>query len=188
MSFPSFPIAGVQLDGTEPSLAIDGFLKQRADERWVLLGGHAAQSMGQLWTAWIQATRNELRGAMVARSIDAEFLRYLAGTHHISEAFARAGLQEGQTAAWVLHLPTARGKANDLGHVQPIAGPHEPFQEGLEALVKRLGWSFHDTPMSFSIEGAQKLGVDLDGWAEERRSESLVAHVLMADDQSSSHR
>ena len=97
MSFPPFPIAGVQLDGTEPSRAIDGFLKQRADERWVLLGGHAAQSMDQLWTAWIQATRNELREAMVARSIDAEFLRYLAGTHHISEAFARAGLRDGQT-------------------------------------------------------------------------------------------
>ena len=188
MSFPPFPIAGVQLDGTEPSRAIDGFLKQRADERWVLLGGHAAQSMDQLWTAWIQATRNELRGAMVARSIDAEFLRYLAGTHHISEAFARAGLQDGQTAAWVLHLPTARGEANDLGHVQPVAGPHETFQEGLEALVKRLGWSFRDDPMSFSIEGARRLGADLDGWAEERRSESLVAHVLMADDQSSSHR
>ena len=188
MSFPSFPIAGVQVDGTEPSRAIDGFLKQRADERWVLLGGHAAQSMDQLWTAWIQATRNELRGAMVARSIDAEFLRYLAGTHHISEAFARAGLQAGQTAGWVLPLPTAKGEANDLGHVQPVAGPHEPFQEGLKTLVEGLGWTLHNDTISFSIEGAQRLGVDLDGWAEGRRSESLVAHVLMADDQSSSHR
>ena len=31
--------------------------------------------------------------------------------------------------------------------------------------------------------GARRLGVDLDGWPEGRRSESVVAHVLMADDQ-----
>ena len=106
----------------------------------MLLGGHAAQSMDQLWTAWIQATRNELRGAMVARSIDAEFLRYLAGTHHISEAFARAGLQSGQQDAWVVYLPEANGVANDLGHVQPVATPPASFHEDVNTLCSLLEW------------------------------------------------
>jgi hypothetical protein len=34
----------------------------------------------------------------------------------------------------------------------------------------------------------RKLGIDVEGWSDERVEESLVAHVLMADDQSSSHR
>jgi len=32
------------------------------------------------------------------------------------------------------------------------------------------------------------LGIDVEGWAEERLEEAILAHVLMADDQSSSHR
>ena len=57
---------------------------------------------------------------MVARSVDAEFLRYLAGTHHISEAFTRAGWTDAQEHAWVAYIPVAEGVANDLGHLQPL--------------------------------------------------------------------
>ena len=94
----------------------------------VLLGGHAVMGDEQLWTAWIQASRNELRGRMVARSIDAEFLRYLAGTHHISEAFSRAGLQEGQTTAWVVYLPEAEGLETTLATSSPWPRKMQPFQ------------------------------------------------------------
>ena len=188
MSAPDFPIASVDIGDRSPNEAIDGFLKHREHERWVLLGQHAPQSNEQLWTAWIQAARNEIRKTMVARSVDAEFLRYLAGTHHISEAFARAGVQDGQSSAWVLRLPDAAGEANDLGHLQPRAGGDTTFEADVESLMKALGWTQTMDNVSFSIEGARQLGVDLDGWPEGRRSESVVAHVLMADDQSSSHR
>ena len=188
MSPHPFSLANVQLNGEGPKEAIDHFLKHRPSERWVLLGGHAAQSMDQLWTAWIQATRNELRGAMVARSIDAEFLRYLAGTHHISEAFARAGLQPGQQDAWVVYLPEAKGVANDLGHVQPVATPPASFHEDVNTLCSLLDWGRKGAETSYSIEGARLLGVDVEGWSKDREEEALVAHILMADDQSSSHR
>ena len=62
------------------------------------------------------------------------------------------------------------------------------FESDVEALITALGWTQTTGKVSFSIEGAKRLGVDLDGWPEARRSESVVAHVLMADDQSSSHR
>ncbi|MEC8632274.1 MAG: KEOPS complex subunit Cgi121 [Candidatus Thermoplasmatota archaeon] len=188
MSPSPFPLANVQLNGEGPKEAIDRFLNHRPSERWVLLGGHAAQGMDQLWAAWIQATRNELRGAMVARSIDAEFLRYLAGTHHISEAFARAGLQPGQQDAWVVYLPEAKGVANDLGHVQPVAILPASFQDDVNTLCSLLVWLPQDVEASYSIEGASMLGVDVEGWPKDREEEALVAHILMADDQSSSHR
>ena len=188
MSTPAFPIVNVDIGGLQSKKAIQHFLEHRPNERWVLLGEHAAQSDDQLWTAWIQATRNELRGCMVARSIDAEFLRYLAGTHHISEAFARAGLQSGQSSAWVLCLPIPIGVENDLGHLQPIAQGEQAFSGHLGGFLESLGWPASSSDVSFSIEGSQLLGIDLEGWEKGREFESLVAHVLMADDQSSSHR
>ena len=188
MSFPSFPIAGVQLDGTEPSRAIDGFLKQRADERWVLLGGHAAQSMDQLWTAWIQATRNELREAMVAgASMPNSFATSLARTTSPKPSHERAFKTARQRPGF--STSQRRGvKQTTSDTFSPWRGLMNRFKRALRrSLSGSVGHSVMTT-MSFSIEGAQRLGVDLDGWAEERRAESLVAHVLMADDQSSSHR
>jgi len=183
-----FPCALVAMTANDEGSPVDRFLQHRADARWVLIGLHAVQSHVQLWTAWIQAARNELRNTMVARSVDAEFLRYLAGTHHISEAFSRAGVGSGDGFAWIVWLPPAEGEANDLGHLQPKALLGESFDEGLNALLSSLVWTRDGRNVSFSIEDLERLGVDVEGWSEERLEEAILAHVLMADDQSSSHR
>ena len=188
MAQQPFPCACVDVGVQSASQAIQSFLDQRPNNRWVLLGQHAVQSMPQMWTAWIQAARNELRGAMVARSVDAEFLRFLAGTHHISEAFSRAGLQEGQSSAWITFIPEANGVPNDLGHLQPTPVEIEDFDSKILSLVKTLGWSKHKSDVQPSIEGMRTLGIDVEGWSSSRLEEALLSHILMADDQSSSHR
>lgn len=188
MSERPFPSAVVTFANSEEGSPVERFLKHRPDARWVLIGHHAVQSHVQLWTAWLQAARNELRSAMVARSIDAEFLRYLAGTHHISEAFARAGVGLEDNRAWVVWLPYSEGRANDLGHLQPSPVLADEFEAGLGPLLDALGWVKENHDAKHSIEGLRRLGVDTDGWAEDRIAEAAVAHVLMADDQSSSHR
>ena len=183
-----FPVVNADIKADEAAEAIEKFLKKRPDGRWVLLGNHAVQSTEQLWAAWTKAARNELRGTMVARSIDAEFIRYLAGTHHISEAFARAGLQNGQTSAWIVCLPEAGEIQAESGHAQPQPVFLANFENRAEALLSSLGWGLSESAMRYSIEGAKQLGIDVESWVTDRRFESLVAHVLMADDQSSSHR
>ncbi len=188
MSGEPFPCCLVAMTASEEGTPVDRFLQHRSDARWVLIGQHAVQSHVQLWTAWIQAARNELRNTMVARSVDAEFLRYLAGTHHISEAFSRAGVGAEDGLAWVVWLPQAEGEANDLGHLQPKAVLEGTFDDGLASLLSSLSWSKDESEASPSIEGMKRLGIDVEGWAEERLEEAILAHVLMADDQSSSHR
>ena len=183
-----FPVVNADIKADEAAEAIEKFLKKRPDGRWVLLGNHAVQSTEQLWAAWTKAARNELRGTMVARSIDAEFIRYLAGTHHISEAFARAGLQNGQTSAWIVCLPEAAEIQAESGHAQPQPVFQANFENRAEAFLSSLGWGLSESAMCYSIEGAKQLGIDVESWVSDRRFESLVAHVLMADDQSSSHR
>ncbi|MDP6199892.1 MAG: hypothetical protein QF531_03895, partial [Candidatus Poseidonia sp.] len=97
-------------------------------------------------------------------------------------------LQEGQRHAWIVHLPLAEAKHNDLGHAQPSPRTHGVDETEKSTLLEALGWTIESSTIKCSIEGIRKLGIDVEGWSEERVEESLVAHVLMADDQSSSHR
>ena len=188
MEAPFFPCVSVGLPSSDNEAHVAAFLEQRQNERWVLLGAHAVQGEAQLWTAWIQAVRHELRGSMVARSVDAEYIRYLAGTHHISEAFSRAGLKAGQEEAWILYLPHGDAVENSLGHLQPVAQSSPSFEKDLDSLTKGLGWTIQSKNMALSIEGMRHLGIDGSAWPESRIEEALIAHILMADDQSSSHR
>ena len=42
---------------------------------------------------------------MKARSVEVEYIRILAGTHNIAQAFNRVGLQEGDMEAWLAFIP-----------------------------------------------------------------------------------
>jgi len=166
--------------------AIGRFLSVRPSTRWVLLGHHAAQFIQQLQAAWNQAVRQEVRQSMVARSIDAEFLRYLAGTHHIAEAFRRTGVKPGDGQGWIVHLDSAT--KSDEAHAQPTpAGKLASIAEE-SALIQSLGWAVNSQDITHSIEGMKRLGINTEGWSKGREEEACIAHVLMADDQSSSHR
>jgi len=181
----SVAVHGVRVRDDDAS-PVQSFLAHRPSDRWVLLADHAAQSMHQLQAAWTQAARQEVRQTMVARSVDAEFLRYLAGTHHIAEAFRRTGLQGEERQAWVVRLADAI--PSDGSPAQPTAGPFEGVASTVDELISSLGWQHDERPIVASIEGMCRLGIDAEGWDESRWSEACIAHVLMADDQSAAHR
>ena len=115
-------------------------------------------------------------------------MRYLAGTHHISEAFTRSGYVDGSQAAWIVYLPIAESSANSLGHIHPIVPEQSPLPPECFTLLSDLSMTASGINMSASIEGSRILGIDIANDASHLLEEALVAHVLMADDQSSSHR
>ena len=78
MEMPDFPCFRVDLSNSVENL-IQEFLKIRPNQNWLLLADYAAQSQQQLWTAWLLSQRAFLQNRALARSIDAEFLRYIAG-------------------------------------------------------------------------------------------------------------
>ena len=77
----------------------------RKDERWLLLGGPAAVSEGQLWTAWMGVGSRFQNDTMRANTVDVEFIRLIAGTHQIRIGFERAGISSSDESAWLIHLP-----------------------------------------------------------------------------------
>ena len=157
MEMPEFPCFRVDVSNSVENL-IQEFLKIRPNQNWLLLADYAAQSQQQLWTAWLLSQRAFLQNRALARSIDAEFLRYIAGTHHVSEAFRKVGIQDHHKTAWVINLPNYQKSVDEL---IPDLDTEENFQF-IGSLCQKLSMSIIDGKPELTIDGLKKLGIDID--------------------------
>ncbi|MBT60782.1 MAG: hypothetical protein CMA63_04425 [Euryarchaeota archaeon] len=177
--FPCFGWSSTTPVSSKKMLA--AFLSRRPDSQWVMVGQGCAQSAIQLWTAWQCASRRWTRSTSLANSLDAEFLRYLSGTHHVSEAFKRAGVNDGDTSGYLIWLPL----------VQPVDGPFTdlevlPFDAELvqsEAVefFNHLGVAVNSEPLQISSEGMQRLGFVFNESESCVNENALIGHILSAD-------
>jgi hypothetical protein len=104
---PWFPAWRVEfgIPVSDPGRVVSTLNEWRPDKRWLMLSDEVACSEAHLWTVWYSTRKREVEGTMVARDVTAEFLRILSGTRQIGLAIDRAGLREGDSRAWVMHLP-----------------------------------------------------------------------------------
>ena len=107
MSRAPYPCWGLTLNNpvSDSEQLVTSFLDWRKSERWLLLGGPAAVSEKQLWTAWLGLASRHANSNMRANALDVEFIRLIAGTHQIRIGFERAGLAKGDQTAWLVYLP-----------------------------------------------------------------------------------
>ncbi len=157
MEMPEFPCFRVDVSNSVENL-IQEFLKIRPNQNWLLLADYAAQSQQQLWTAWLLSQRAFIQNRALARSIDAEFLRYIAGTHHVSEAFRKVGIQKDHKTAWVINLPNYQKSADEL---IPDLDAEENLQF-IGSLCQKLNMSIIDGKPELTIDGLKKLGIEID--------------------------
>ena len=154
---------------------VQSFQEMVPNQRWVFCRSDVAQTSRQLWTATTVSNRNTERGTAQARTLDAEFLRLLAGTHNVSEAFKRAGLQNKSTSGWLLHIPAEANSINP-----------ESIDQQANNLLNGLGLSKTSESLKISLEGAKNLGITLDETIDVGRIEALlIGHILLADVNSS---
>jgi hypothetical protein len=184
VSRPPYPCWGLSFSSpvTDAKQIIKSFLEWRNDERWLLLGGPAAVSEKQLWTAWLGLATRHTNSNMRANSLDAEFMRLIAGTHQIRIGFQRAGLTDNDDTAWLIHLPKFSDHPIDevawpeLDRVELDREadrlmctlnakllPHAPIPH--EKSVQRLELQVEDT-----------LSIDIDSIHR-----SALAHIALAD-------
>ena len=175
MEMPQFPC--VKLDISNHSSDFIGeFLQQREDDNWLLMSHHAAQGQQQLWTAWLLAKRAFSNNKALARSLDAEFLRYIAGTHHVSEAFKKAGINEDDNTAWLIFLPN---HIADLDEIKPSFSLDE-FNFGVESLIEKLNLKMVEGKPEINIEGIKKMGIPLPE-SKSNLMDSIIGHIISAD-------
>ena len=157
MEMAEFPCFRVDVSNSVENL-IQEFLKIRPNQNWLLLADYAAQSQQQLWTAWLLSQRAFLQNRALARSIDAEFLRYIAGTHHVSEAFRKVGIQDHYKTAWGINLPNYQKSADEL---IPDLDAEENLQF-IGSLCHKLSMSIIYGKPELTIDGLKKLGFEID--------------------------
>ena len=154
---------------------VQSFQQIVPDQRWVFCRSDVAQTSRQLWTATTVSNRNTARGTAQARTLDAEFLRVLAGTHNVSEAFRRAGLQNNSTSGWLIHIPDQTSTINS-----------ESIDQEANELLNGLGLSKTTKSLEINPEGAKNLGITFGENIDANRIEAaLIGHILLADVSSS---
>ena len=184
MSRTPYPCWGLTLTNpvSDAEQLVTSLLDWRKSERWLILGGPAAVSEKQLWTAWLGLASRHANSNMRANALDVEFIRLIAGTHQIRIGFERAGLVEGDKTAWLIYLPEFADKTiseMDWPNLDRVALdqeadrlmrvldakllPHAPIPQ--EECVQRLELQVED-------------GRSLDHDSIER---SALAHIALAD-------
>tara|TARA_B100001093_G_scaffold63280_1_gene53138 strand:- start:4610 stop:5197 length:588 start_codon:yes stop_codon:yes gene_type:complete len=175
MEMPQFPC--VKLDiSNHSSDFIDEFLQHRENDSWLLMSHYAAQGQQQLWTAWLLAKRAFSNNKALARSLDAEFLRYIAGTHHVSEAFKKAGIHKEDDSAWLIFLPN---HVADLDEIIPSFSLDE-FNSGVATLIEKLNLKMIEGKPEINVEGIKKMGIPLPE-SKLNLMDSIIGHIISAD-------
>jgi hypothetical protein len=75
----------------------------------VVLAADVLASERHLAAAVSMASRRWVRGRAVGRTLGAELMRCLAGSHHIGEAIKAVGLSPGATCGWLVGLDVQKG-------------------------------------------------------------------------------
>ena len=178
---PWFPAWGIEFDHPvqDSQNLVKTWLEIRPSERWVMISGAVAVSERHLWAVWSHASRNEMLGKMVARTVDTEFIRILSGTHQIRVAFERAGVRNEDDHAWLLYLPEHPG-FDEFG--QAVSYPTRDDKEEIE-VSKAMTWLGGDlltARPSPNLEALERLGVE-GNFSFDQIESTILAFAASAD-------
>ena len=172
MEMPDFPCYKVDISNCSDDL-IAQFLSVRESENWLLLAEYAAFTQQQLWTAWLLSQRAFIRGTALARSIDAEFLRYVAGTHHVSEAFKKVGINPSHKFAWVVYLPNSEDNDGELNPNFDV----KSITNTATNLCEQLGMLQLTGKPEITIAGIENLGIDI-AVIDEKTEDLIIGYTI----------
>ena len=175
MEMPPFPCFMVDISTRQDDL-IGDFLTKRPSQNWLMLADYAALTDHQLWTAWLLSQRAFAKGKALARSIDAEFLRYIAGTHHVSEAFKKVGIQKSHDKAWIVYLPEYEENDDELYPVIDFVQSKEIFVE----IAEKLGIQPIESRPEITLDGLDKLGIEVTK-LDEITEDIIIGFVISSD-------
>lgn len=182
MAQPPFPcFAWRSGDPVDAKKLLGAFLELRPNAQWVMVGDGCIQSDLQMWTAWMCASRRWIRKSSLARSLDAEFLRYLSGTHHVSEAFKRAGVREADLAGFVLFLPEATATDDTQTDCEAIEYDFDEIQSQAVSMFSQLELEADGKEYVLSKPGAIRLGMKFDFENEVLTESALLGHILSSE-------
>ena len=182
MAQPPFPCFAWRSEHpVDAKRLLQTFLELRPNSQWVMVGDGCVQSNLQLWTAWMCASRRWIRKTSLARSLDAEFLRYLSGTHHVSEAFKRSGVRDNDQAGFVVFLPDATATDETQADCQAVEYIREDIELQVTSLFSSLELEPNPDEFILSKSGALRLGMKFESEQEVLTESALLGHILSSE-------
>ncbi|MDP6869235.1 MAG: hypothetical protein QGI21_00470 [Candidatus Poseidoniaceae archaeon] len=159
VSQPQFPCVRVKFPEalTDSRSVVMRWIDVREDASWVLVCGDSLASEVHGWVALTVMNRNHKRDKMKSNSRDAEFMRLISGTHHVSASFKRAGLINGDTEGWIIHLD---GDMNS----------------DFDSHVDKMGFTKIEVRPSIELFSAERMGIE-NGSSED----VAIGHIHLAD-------
>ncbi|MBS72047.1 MAG: hypothetical protein CMO20_03715 [Thermoplasmata archaeon] len=178
---PWFPAWGIKFNEviTDPRLTAAMLLQNRKDERWLLLGNPTVVSERNLWAAWLALRERVISDKMVSKSLDGEFMRLIAGTHQMSVAFNRSGIQTGDQQAWLIRIPEWSDFDIDEMELPSYNGENDDDAYELMNWIEAEILPIRPSP---SLGSLDRLGINYDQNNEDINIEKLVlTHTAIVD-------
>jgi len=178
---PWFPAWGIEFQHPvkDSQNLVKTWLEIRPSGRWVMISGAVAVSERHLWAVWSHASRNEMLGQMVARTVDTEFIRILSGTHQIRVAFERAGVRKGDDHAWLLYLPEHPG-FDEFGQVISYPAKENKQEIDVSKAMTWLGGDLLTARPSPNLESLNRLGIE-GNFSFDQIEPTILAFAASAD-------
>lgn len=175
---PWFPAWGMEFTTQIEDTAevIKSFNKYKNDDRWLLLAFDVAASEKHLWTAWYSMMRNQKMGKMIAKSIDAEFIRLIAGTHQVRVAFNNAGIRNGDQSVWIIRLPE-RKIGDEISQVFINRDSYNNYDEEANILIEKMNGGLLSKRPSPIIEGLKRIGYNRE-ITTQSLEECFILHLV----------
>ena len=176
---PWFPAWGMEFNNQiiDTNEILKVFNQYKNDNRWLLLAFDVAASEKHLWTAWYSMQRNKKMKKMIAKSIDAEFIRLIAGTHQVKIAFNNAGIRNGDKLAWIIRLPESE-IGNELNEVFMNRESYNNFDNDANILIERMNGKLLTQRPVPSFEGLKRIGYAKEINSTQSLEECFILHLV----------
>ena len=175
---PWFPAWGMKVKDEilDENEILESFSKNKPDKNWMLLAFDAAASEKHLWTAWYSMKRNEKNSKMIAKSLDAEFIRLIAGTHQVRVAFNNAGIRNGDQSVWIIRLPE-RKIGDEISQVFINRDSYNNYDEEANILIEKMNGGLLSKRPAPIIEGLKRIGYNRE-ITTQSLEECFILHLV----------
>ena len=176
---PWFPAWGMKIKDEilDKNEILESFSKNKPDKNWMLLAFDAAASEKHLWTAWYSMKRNEKNSKMIAKSLDAEFIRLIAGTHQVKIAFNNAGIRAGDNCIWIIRLPEIE-IGNDISDLLINRDSYNNYDYEANQLIEKMNGKLMTERPVPTMEGLSRIGYDIEKKIINSLEDCFILHLV----------
>jgi len=114
---------------------------------------------------------------MIANSVDAEFIRLIAGTHQVKIAFNNAGIRKGDESSWIIRLPES-DIGNGIDEVYINRDSYNDHDSEASLLIEKMGGELISQRPIATLKGLMRIDYDKEVNETQSLEECFILHLV----------